>query len=81
MIRTFIDDTKYNISLGYDYRVSINGVNGAGEGNASVIIINSTELFNSTEISGIKSINISQIDVSRNLTRWKIDTVVEVSLG
>ena len=41
----FTNDTTLNISLGYDYMVSIAGVNIVGEGNKTVIFINSTELL------------------------------------
>ena len=40
----FINDTTLNISLGYDYMVSIAGVNIVGEGNETVVFVNSTEL-------------------------------------
>ena len=40
----FINDTTLNIPLGYDYMVSIAGVNIVGEGNETVIFVNSTEL-------------------------------------
>ena len=42
----FIIDTTLNIHLGYDYMVSIAGVNAVGEGNRTVIFVNSTELIN-----------------------------------
>lgn len=41
----FVNDTTLNISLGYNYMVSIAGVNIVGEGNKTVIFINSTELL------------------------------------
>ena len=40
----FTNDTTLNISLGYDYMVSIAGVNIVGEGNETVVFVNSTEL-------------------------------------
>ena len=45
----FINDTALNISLGYDYMVSIAGVNIVGEGNATIIFVNSTELTNDSK--------------------------------
>ena len=45
----FINDTTLNISLGYDYMVSIAGVNDVGEGNETVIFVNSTELTNDSK--------------------------------
>ena len=38
----FINDTTLNIPLGYDYTVSIAGVNIVGEGNKTVVFVNST---------------------------------------
>ena len=46
----FINDTTLNISLGYDYMVSIAGVNNVGEGNETVIFVNSTELTNNSKL-------------------------------
>ena len=40
----FTNDTTLNISLGYDYMVSIAGVNIVGEGNETVLFVNSTGL-------------------------------------
>ena len=38
----FINNTTLNIPLGYDYMVSIAGVNIVGEGNETVVFVNST---------------------------------------
>lgn len=46
---TFINNTAVNITLGYDYYVSIAAVNGAGEGNKTNLTINSTEQVDSTK--------------------------------
>ena len=40
---TFIQTTSIQVPLGYDYNISIGAVNGAGEGNKSIIFINSTD--------------------------------------
>ena len=45
----FTNDTTLNISLGYDYIVSIAGVNIVGEGNKTVVFVNSTELANDSK--------------------------------
>ena len=45
----FINNTTLDIPLGYDYMVSIAGVNIVGEGNETVIFVNSTELTNDSK--------------------------------
>ena len=45
----FINDTTLNIPLGYDYMVSIAGVNIVGEGNKTMVFVNSTELTNNSK--------------------------------
>ena len=42
----FINDTTLNISLGYNYMVSIAGVNIVGEGNETIVFVDSTKLAN-----------------------------------
>ena len=46
-LRSFIYYTRIQLSLGNDYNISIAAVNGAGEGNKSIIIINSTDFNDS----------------------------------
>ena len=45
----FTNDTTLDIPLGYDYMVSIAGVNIVGEGNKTVVFVNSTELSNDSK--------------------------------
>ena len=43
LLQTFTNSTSIQVPLGDDYNISIAAVNGAGEGNKSVIFINSTD--------------------------------------
>ena len=48
LLPSFTNYTSIQVPLGNDYDISIAAVNGAGEGNKSIIIINSTD-FNESE--------------------------------
>ena len=48
LLLTFTNSSSIQIPLGDDYDISVVAVNGAGEGNKSIIIINSTD-FNESK--------------------------------
>ena len=48
LLPSFTNSTSIQVPLGDDYNISIAAVNGAGEGNKSLIFINSTE-FNESK--------------------------------
>ena len=49
LLSNFTQATSIQIPLGYDYNISIAAVNGAGEGNKSIIFVNSTDFNESME--------------------------------
>lgn len=53
-----VNKTRLNIPLGYNYIVSVAGVNDVGEGNISMININSTDFISASES---KMVTICQV--------------------